>query len=459
MRNLQFSAAGGFIVFKLFINYKKMSGTFSIKTLGCKLNQYESSRIAESFINNGWIQHPFGDAVDLVIINTCTVTNRSDKKCRNYIRQGAGFSRPGKVIVTGCMVDSDANKILEMPEVLGTFRNIDKDKIFSLLSQYPDLKESFDSLSPLTAENNDSCGRLHVQSRTRGFVKIQDGCDGACTYCIVPSVRGIPESRKFQEVIEDAKRLIDNGCPELVLTGITIGKYSSDNLKLEGLIKEIIAISGRFRVRITSIEPNHITEELVELLGDKKVCSHLHIPLQSGSDKILSEMRRPYTADDFLRIIDKVRLKNEDISIGTDIIIGFPGESEEDFQNSLDLIKKAEFSYVHQFTYSHRSGTPASTMKRNIPDSEICTRGDRMKELVSGLNLKFRQRFAGRTLPSVIESKQRNKFKAVTHNYIKIILQESELNYKFSGKIADVRLTMADKDKSTGYIVNDLTYS
>lgn len=436
-----------------------MSGTFSIKTLGCKLNQYESVRISEIFIDNGWVQRPFGEIVDVIIINTCTVTNRSDKKCRNYIRQGAKFSRLGKVIVAGCMVDRDANKILEMPEVLDAFRNIDKVKIFSHLRQYSGLSECFNGLSrplnSLSADTNNYCGRHAVESRTRGFVKIQDGCDGTCTYCIVPSVRGRPESRNFQEVIEDAKRLIDNGCPEIVLTGITVGKYSSDNIGLEGLIKEIIAIRGNFRVRITSIEPNHITKELIELLGDKKVCSHLHIPLQSGSDIILAKMRRPYTSNDFLRILDTIRSKDEDISIGTDIIIGFPGESEEDFQNTMDMIKKAEFSYVHQFTYSPRSGTSAFIMKQNISAREISARSERMKELTSHLNLKFRQRFIGCTLQSVIETKQKNtQFKAITDNYIKIILQESELNYKLSGKIANVRLTMVDKDKSIGYIIS-----
>lgn len=416
-----------------------MAKTFSIKTLGCKLNQYESSLIAAQFVANGWTSRPFGkEVVDIVIINTCTVTDRSDKKCRNYIRQGSRFSESGRVFVAGCMVDGDSAGIENMPEVGRVFKNSEKGDILSCAE-----KATSPENKRIADKDSDVSDSLYpfTRTRTRGFIKVQDGCDGVCSYCIVPSVRGGPVSRDPHEIINHVKALAARGCPEIVLTGITTGKYLYNGMDFSGLVKEILSIPGSFRVRISSIEPNHITDSLTGLFTNDRLCPHLHIPLQSGSDKILKAMRRRYSAGEYLEIIESIRRDVPDIALSADIIIGFPGEEETDFVESLRMVEKARFSYVHQFTFSPRSGTGASGMIQNAGHKEIKDRARRMRELSGRVGLEYREKYAGRELPSVIE-KNRNRagYSAVSDNYIRMELEESPLNLQMEGKITKVRL-------------------
>ncbi|MBN2402040.1 MAG: tRNA (N(6)-L-threonylcarbamoyladenosine(37)-C(2))-methylthiotransferase MtaB [Spirochaetes bacterium] len=438
-----------------------MQKTFSVKTLGCKLNQYESSLIAGILVENGWIARPFGENVDLVIINTCTVTNKSDKKCRNYIRQGANFSTAGRVLVTGCMVDRDSDYVARMPEVFAAVKNSDKEKInfivndFYNRSLFPEDKRiknsNFDDNTGYNGFSNNGQYPLPFY-RTRGLLKIQDGCDGKCSYCIVPAVRGLPVSRDFNEVLNHARTLIDSGCPELILTGITIGKYNSNSKSLADLIKKIVSLSGRFRIRITSIEPNHVSDELIGCLEFDKVCSHIHIPLQSGSDRILTLMKRPYSVMNYMNLVEKISRKNSDISIGTDLIIGFPGELEEDFLLTLKAVEEVKFSYVHQFTFSPRTGTPASLMC-SCSLNEISDRSRRLRSLSAMISLNYRKKFLGRNLSSVIEkNKTRNGYKAVSSNYIKMEIKNSLLNTDKVGIITDVRLDSVEIGRTVGIV-------
>jgi threonylcarbamoyladenosine tRNA methylthiotransferase MtaB len=433
-----------------------MQRTFSIKTLGCKLNQYESSLIAGQFLGHGWISRPFGEKVDIVIINTCTVTNKSDKKCRNYIRQGAVFSKTGKVLVTGCLAERDAENVNKMPEVLAVVMNSDKEMISSIVNkQYDTLMHQGDGmagsyLNKIVSEK--TAGFPLPFYRTRGLLKIQDGCDGKCSYCIVPSVRGLPVSRNFNEILDHARRLSDADCPELILTGITIGKYNSDNKSLSDLVNAIININGNFRVRITSIEPNHITDDLIGSFSSPRVCQHIHIPLQSGSDRILNLMRRPYSVRDYFNVIERIRKEHNDISIGTDVILGFPGETEEDFRSTLKAVEEVKFSYVHQFTFSPRSGTDASQMA-GCPTEEISGRSLRLRELSAVNGYNYRKKFIGKSLPSVIEkNKTRSGYRAVSSNYIKIDIKNSLINNDMIGKITEVVLESVEMDRATGVL-------
>jgi threonylcarbamoyladenosine tRNA methylthiotransferase MtaB len=425
-----------------------MQYTFSIKTLGCKLNQYESSSIAGQLLENGWISRPFGETVDLVIVNTCTVTNKSDKKCRNYIRQGTKFSRTGRVLVTGCLVETESDSLMKIPGVVATVRNIEKENILSAIKKYYDI--------PFPDDRNDA-HKVHREFplpfyRTRGLIKIQDGCDGECSYCIVPNVRGNPVSRDLDDIIRHAERLISSGNPELILTGITIGKYNSNNKDLAGLIKKIIDIKGVFRVRISSIEPNHVSDELIDLFTCDKLCSHVHIPLQSGSDRILGLMKRPYSIRDYMDIIAKIRYKNNNIGIGTDMIIGFPYESEQDFRESLNAIEDAQFSYVHQFTFSRRKGTPAYDMSV-CSNREISDRSLRMREISGRTGLRYRKKFLGRNMSSIIEKNKGKKgYTAVSGNYIKMIIRDQVLDDNVIGRLTDVRLDYAGLDENAGTI-------
>lgn len=418
-----------------------MKKTISIKTLGCKLNQYESAQIVHQFKENNWEVKKFGETVDLVIINTCTVTDRSDKKCRNYIRQGAKFSSKLAVIVTGCMVDRDKNSVSQMDEVLAVFSNKDKAKLYRDILTIPEY-----SSFKLKNKNYSHESQIMPHERTRGYLKIQDGCDGECSYCIVPDVRGKPKSRSFNDVIEHAHNLIKNNCAEIVLTGVTIGKYYDNGIDLAGLVSKIIEIPGKFRIRITSIEPKHVTNELAKLINSPKVCNHIHLPLQSGSNKILKDMNRPYTREEYLDVVKLIRQYAKDVSIGTDIIIGYPGENDQDFEDSINMIETVGFAYVHQFTFSPRSGTGASFRSDICKVEDIKNRSKKMRQISGYYQNKYQDKFLNRNLESIIEyNKKNNSYSATTDNYIKINILNKNIEKGCTGVLVPVKLVSNDK--------------
>ena len=425
-----------------------MSKTFAIKTLGCKLNQYESSAIAHHFLAGGWSSVDFGGKADVVVVNTCTVTDRSDKKCRNLIRQGARSSRSNSVIVTGCMADARRDELLSMREVAAAFTNSEKSSIVGFAEGL---------LNTPAAETEDagpSADAPLPYLHTRGFLKIQDGCDNTCTYCIVPSVRGRALSRPFEEIMDHARGLIDSGCPELVLTGITIGGYNSEGRTIADIVEAITGLSGRFRVRITSIEPNHVTPRLAEMFSHPMVCPHIHLPLQSGSDRILSLMNRRYDRRKYLESVEALRKVNPDIAVGADIIIGFPGENTDDFEESLTMVSETGFAYVHQFTFSPRKGTPAASMAQTNRPGEIAGRAKLLRETALDLAVKYRRRFTGRTLESVVEKNRGNDgYTAISGNYIKISLEDGPVARRYRGRLAPVLLESSDTDESRGRIM------
>lgn len=427
-----------------------MARTFSLKTLGCKLNQFESARLAESFACEGWAARPFGEMVDAVVVNTCTVTDRADKKSRNLIRQGSRHARTGKAVVTGCLADRDRQGMEAMPEVLAVFGNREKALIAHELDRLagggaglmsPDL-----ALPPLPPP---------AFARTDGYLKIQDGCDGACAYCVVPEVRGAPRSETAGIVLERAQRLIDRGCPELILTGITIGRYRDSGLDLAGLTESILRLPGKFRLRLTSVEPTQVTERLIDLFQHQKLCSHLHLPLQTGSDRILSLMRRPYRLARYRDLVDRIRSRSPEVAIGTDLMVGFPGESEHDFSLTLDAVQTIGFAYLHQFTYSPRPGTAAvSEPAPAVSRRDTAKRVEALRELARQKSAEYAGRFAGRILTCVIErDRKNNSYTAVSDNYLKINLLPSPLNETREGSLARVELRDARSRHATGKLI------
>lgn len=402
---------------------------FSIKTLGCKLNQYESERIASGLSARGWRRVPFGEDADLVIVHTCTVTDNSDRKCRNYIRQGSRFSSSGRVVVTGCLGRRDPSGVRAMPEVL--------DVIEASGDDLPRRIEASFAGDRMPAAHDAS-----ARVRTRSYIKIQDGCDGQCSYCIVPSVRGKPSSRPFDEVIDHAKRLIGAGVPELVFTGVTIGKYDDGGRDLAMLAEAILSLEGNFRLRITSIEPRHVTDRLVSLFGHPKLCDHIHLPLQSGSDAVLSSMRRPYTRAEYIATAKRFREKLPEMALGADIIVGYPGETDEDFEHTLDAVRCAGITHVHQFSYSPRGGTPSAGMKECAP-AAVAERAKRLKTLASEQLRDYERRFDGRVLLSVIERGGEEGFSALSSNYLKASLGEGA--GRQWGEIVPVRFTLTER--------------
>lgn len=431
-----------------------MSKTVSIKTLGCKLNQYESSRIEQQFLERGWKVLPFGESADIVIVNTCTVTDRSDKKCRNYIRQGARFSNSKRVIVTGCLADAENAALVTMPEVDHVLGNAEKDSLFLRLEErYRD--SEFGTLMKAVSDNAAGAHKKSKRQsfRTRGYIKIQDGCDGICSYCIVPAVRGKPRSRRPGEILDQAQQLIDAGCPEIVLTGITIGKYLYDRMRLTDIISRLLQLEGTFRIRVTSIEPNHVTDELVSLYENPRLCRHIHLPLQSGSDKILKLMQRTYSVSQYAAVVEKLRSRVPGIAIGSDIIIGYPGESEDDFRMSVAMVAECNFASVHQFKFSPRKGTMAAALTRDISSDAIQERSVRMRENSGITGLEYRKQFEGSTLMSVIERKSGGSgFTSLTDNYIKMDLDGSAIDVR-AGSIVPVKLVSAGLKRNCGKIV------
>ncbi len=420
-----------------------MSRTFCIKTLGCKLNQYESALIAQQFLSAGWRNVDFGETADAVIINTCTVTDRSDKKCRNLIRQGARFSKSGGVIVTGCMAELLKSELSCMPEIIACFSNAEKDAICEY-AENQRVNAKPEATSPISKHHP-----LPFK-RTRGYVKIQDGCNQHCSYCIVPAVRGSARSRPAEEVLDHARALIDATCPEIVLTGITIGAYADAGYNLAKLALAIADLPGNFRLRITSIEPLHVSDELIDVLAHPKLCPHLHLPLQSGSDRILALMNRPYTRAQYLSVVHTIKSRIPDIALGCDVIVGFPGESESDFLDTIAVIQEAGFSYVHQFTFSPRKNTPAASMKPLAYDI-VHARSEHLRTIAREAGLAYRKRFIGTVLPCVIEKKKHDDaFTALSGNYIKILIPADEHAHAYCGKIAPVLLEKVSIGHNTG---------
>jgi threonylcarbamoyladenosine tRNA methylthiotransferase MtaB len=423
--------------------------TFSIKTLGCKLNQYESARLARVLEEAGWSARPVGEEVDLALVNTCTVTDKSDRKCRTFIRKSARCSVSGKAVVTGCLVNRDGDGVRSMPEVMAAFDNRQETALLHLSRRL----FAHDGTEGGAEPAFHKAPTLAGFSRTGGYIKVQDGCDAQCSYCVVPSVRGEPRSRSRESIIEEARRLISDGCPEIILTGITIGKYHDGDTDLADLSAEILDMEGDFRVRLSSIEPGQVTDKLVDLLCHPKLCGHLHVPLQSGSDRVLERMRRPYRTDQFLQTVQRIRERLPKICIGTDIIVGFPGESADDFEQSLAMVRRARFGYVHQFSFSPRSGTAAATSPR-CASQEISKRAKRLRELAAETSLAYRTGFLGTALDCVVEfSRAHGKYTAVSDNYVKISLEDSELNARYEGRIAKVCIHSAVVSKTRGSII------
>lgn len=416
-----------------------MTRTLSIKTLGCKLNQYESDQIAQAFVSAGWQIRPFGKTVDLVVINSCTVTGRSDKSSRNCIRQGAKYSKTEQVVVTGCLVNRDASAINKMKEVSQVFRTEDRTALLKL----------FGCREEASAKQI----RPYNFFRTRRHIKIQDGCDGSCSFCIIPKIRGIPKSIGRHTILDEAKLLIEQGCPELVLTGISIGKYSDGNTDLAALVAELLSLPGIFRLRVTSIEPLHVTDRLLELLGHPKVCSHIHLPLQSGSDRILQIMQRPYRRNEYLHLVERIKDRYPDMAIGTDIIVGFPNESDSDFQGSLEIVKKIGFAYIHQFSYSTRKGTNAAKLDGRVHPFKIAERVRLLRDVANETSYTYRTNFLGTSLSCVIgKNRSGQQYKAVSSNYIRMDLLESDRNAQKEGTITPVEILKVSRTGTIGRI-------
>ena len=406
----------------------------AIYTLGCKVNTYESEFIISLFKNRGYSIVDFNDDADIYIINTCTVTNNSDRKDRKIINSIK--NKKACKVVCGCFVESA--KDYDFTGIDVVIGNYNKSNIVDLV------EENLKTHKQIIAKDNimlvpfEDMEITHFEERTRAFVKIQDGCENYCAYCVIPFVRGRCRSKDKDAVLKEIKGLVENGYKEIVLTGIHTGSYGIDlGLKFSNLLEEILEIKDLQRLRISSIEITELDDKFFKLLENEKMCNHLHVPLQSGSKNVLKAMNRKYTKEEYKSIIDKIRSIREDISITTDVIVGFPGETEEDFNECLDFIKEINFAKVHTFPYSKRDGTKAARMKNHIDGITKKKRTKQLLDLSDELEKKYYESFEGKKEKVLIETEKDGYYYGHTSNYLYLKLKG---NYK-ENEIYEITVT------------------
>jgi len=429
--------------------------TVGIYTLGCRLNIYESDGILNQFISNGYQAVNWEDGPDIAIINTCTVTSHADSKNRYIIRNLLKKNPFTKIIVTGCYAQTDQEELQKIPGVWAIIGNEKKSKIFEIYQQKNSNEEKvIYSTGPLNyfeeskkrrpIEDPFSYGNVVPINHTRAYLKIQDGCDRKCSYCKIPMARGGGISRSIEDILYQVDQLEASKIPEIVLTGVNIGWYRYKHFRFNDLIEKILERLKFSRLRISSIEPSDVNERLAELSLHPKFCNFLHVPLQSGSDKILRMMKRSYNSKTFSLRIEKVLKINPDIFLGTDVIVGFPTETEEDFRKTIDLILNLNFVNIHAFPFSLRKDTEIEKFVQNnkstlVPKHIVQNRINELFELKEKQILKYLKNSLYKMYQGIVEEIANGYIKVLTENYLYVKIPHKENNFK-KGMILQVQI-------------------
>lgn len=412
-----------------------MSKKVSFHTLGCRLNMSETGSIAQGFVDRGYEVVSFGQESDVTFLNTCTVTDGADSTCRNWIRKAHKASPEGKIVVAGCYAQMEAEKVRQMQGVDLILGTSEKYKVFDYLQEDIENKVKIDKSNEFWGAST-----THADSHTRAFLKIQDGCNYICSFCIIPFARGRSRTITVSEAITEANKLVKNGYKEIVLTGVNIGEYeSTSGEKLVDLVRGIVSIDGLERLRLSSVEPNTISEELLIALKESgKYQDHFHVPMQSGSDDVLKSMRRKYDVDFYKNTIKLIKSHFPNASIGADIIVGYPGESDANFMETFNLLNELPITHFHVFPYSKRKNTTAARMDNHI---QADVKKNRVKTLIELGNIKlakFTEQMLGRESEVLFEREKDGYFEGYTSNFIKVKVKSSEniknqiLKYKFN---------------------------
>ena len=394
-------------------------------TLGCKLNFSETSTISRQLLDLGFIKSEFNDGADLFVINTCSVTENANKECRRIIRKAKKTSPNSTVIITGCYAQLK-------PESISSIEGVDMVVGANEKFNIPKLLKNFSYKSTeihgCSINNLDYFSSFSLQDRTRSFLKIQDGCDYPCTYCTIPLARGKSRSDNISNIVKNAKKIADNGIKEIVLTGVNIGDFKENNKRFIDLIKELDKVDGIERYRISSIEPNLITDEIIDFVKhSKKFMPHFHIPLQSGSDNILKLMKRRYNTRLYFDKIKKIKDEIPNVCIGADVIVGFPNEDEIEFNKTLNFIKNLNISYLHVFSYSERENTKAILMDNKVEKKNISDRSKILRILSSKLQRKFYLKYEHTEQDVLFEKDNKDGYmNGFTKNYIKVQVPYNE---------------------------------
>ena len=395
---------------------------FIINTLGCKVNTYESNVMRDLLLNAGYKEAQENEKADIAIINTCTVTNTADSKSLKVIRHAIKENPNAIVIVTGCFSQINPDKLKDLEGVSIVLGNHDKSKIIEYLDKYKEEKKQISNIYKMDEVPFETM-KLNNFNKTRAFVKIEDGCENFCSYCIIPYTRGKVRSKKVNDVLEEVTALVNNEHHEIVLTGIHTGHYGADleNADFSDLLELICKIEGLERLRISSIEITELNDKFLDVLSKNPIIvDHMHIPLQSGCDKTLKDMNRKYDVEYFINKINAIRKIRPDISITTDLIVGFPGETEENFNETIETIKKVSFSKIHVFPFSVRKGTVAEKMDNQLPEVVKKERVKRVLKLSKELEIKYMEKFLGKEVLFIPETKREEYVIGHTGNYLLI---------------------------------------
>lgn len=418
-------------------------GKVAFMTLGCKVNQDETDSIMELFQQKDYEIVDFSEEADVYVINTCTVTQVGSKKSRQMIRRAHRLNPQALIAVTGCYSQTASEEVAKIPGVGLIVGNNQKHNMVTLVEQRLEEQGSKILVAPRHELNEfHSLPLATLRQRHRATLKIQEGCDNFCTYCIVPYARGPIRSKELGEVILDCEKLVQEGYKEVVLTGIHLGSYGRDldsQVSLADVVNSLDKITGLDRVRLSSVEPTDFnTHLLTAIKSSRNICNHFHVPLQSGCDKILDLMGRKYTTDLYLQVINELRNLKKDVAITTDIMVGFPGETQTDFDITMNLVKKANFSDMHVFKYSIREGTPASKFNDQIPNVIKEQRSTELMNLGLELKKEFINSFIGNKVEVLFEKKSDEYIEGHTSNYIEVRVKGDET---LLGKIREVEIT------------------
>lgn len=400
-------------------------------TLGCKVNQTETEAMAGIFQQRGYTLANDNERADVYVINTCSVTHLGERKSRQMVRRAVRLNPDAVVAVTGCFAQispSDAAAIEGVDVVIGTR---DRDRIVDFIEETRQEKHPVMAVKDIMSVNEfEDIPLQGAPGRTRAFLKIQDGCDNYCTYCIIPYARGHLRSRSIESITRETRLLADAGFREIVLTGINLGAYGRECglVNLSDAVQAVLSESRISRVRLSSTESLEISENLIEVMeSDPRMCPHLHLPLQSGEDSILAAMRRPYTTLDYAGLLDRLRSRIPDLSVTTDIIVGFPGETSEIFAKTLEFVTAMGFAKMHVFPYSRRTGTPAATYTQQVSDAEKKRRVSELLAVGERSGERFRQQFIGKTMPVLIEKTQCGSAEGLTPNYQRVYIRSGDV--------------------------------
>ena len=425
-------------------------------TLGCKVNQYETEAMTEMFENSGYETVDFNEKADVYVINTCTVTGLSARKSRQMIRRAKTLNREALVAVVGCYPQTSPEEVAGIPDVDIVIGTRERGRILEYVEKAQNRGEKVNAVSNIM--KNSSFEELRIErykEKTRAFIKIQDGCSQFCSYCIIPYARGPVRSRPPGEVTAEVLKLRDNGFKEVVLTGIHIASYGRDlgNITLLELIKKIHEVEGIRRIRLGSIEPSTITEEFAAAAGSlKKLCPHYHISLQSGCNETLKRMNRKYTVEEYGRVVRLLRDNVKDVAFTTDVMVGFPGETGEEFEKTYRFLQEIFFTQMHVFKFSPRKGTPAASLTGQVDPRIKDERSDRVLRLSAGNTLKFNRMHIGRTMEVLFQQEVKNRegfYEGLTSNYIRVLCKGNDT---IKGRIAQTRLIGAEDDYMLGEI-------